>query len=38
LAVTPKIEGETVEITVQVEQGVSLSTLIRDREVWIKRQ
>jgi hypothetical protein len=38
LAVTPKIEGDTVEITAQVEQGVSLTTLIRDREVWIKRQ
>jgi hypothetical protein len=38
LAVTSKIEGDTVEITTQVEQGVSLTTLIRDREVWIKRQ
>jgi hypothetical protein len=37
-AVTAKIEGDTVEITAQVEQGVSLTTLIRDREVWIKRQ
>lgn len=37
-AVTAKVEGETVEITAQVEQGVSLTTLIRDREVWIKRQ
>jgi hypothetical protein len=36
LAVTPKIEGDTVEITAQVEQGASLTTLIRDREVWIK--
>jgi hypothetical protein len=36
LAVTPKIEGDTVEITAQVEQGVALTTLIRDREVWIK--
>lgn len=37
-AVTAKAEGDTVEITAQVEQGVSLTTLIRDREVWIKRQ
>lgn len=36
LAVTPKIEGDTVEITAQVEQGAALTTLIRDREVWIK--
>ena len=38
LAVSPKIEGDTVEVTVQVEEGVSLSTLIRDKELWIKRQ
>lgn len=38
LAVTPKVEGDTVEITAQVEPGVSLTTLVRDREVWIKRQ
>jgi hypothetical protein len=38
LAVSPKVEGDTVEITVQVEEGVSLSTLMRDKELWIKRQ
>jgi hypothetical protein len=38
LAVTSKIEGDVVEITAQVEQGVSLTTLVRDREVWIIRQ
>jgi hypothetical protein len=38
LAATPKVEGDTVEITIQVEEGVSLSTLMRDKEVWIKRQ
>ena len=38
LAATPKVEGDTVEITIQVEEGVSLSTLIRDKELWIKRQ
>lgn len=36
LAVTPKVEGDTVEITAQVEEGASLTTLMRDREVWIK--
>jgi hypothetical protein len=38
LAATPKVEGDTVEITIQVEEGVTLSTLMRDKEVWIKRQ
>jgi hypothetical protein len=38
LAATPKVEGDTVEITIQVEEGVSLTTLMRDKEVWIKRQ
>lgn len=38
LAVSPKVEGDTVEVTVQVEEGISLSTLIRDKELWIKRQ
>ncbi|MEY4669850.1 MAG: hypothetical protein RL518_2549 [Pseudomonadota bacterium] len=38
LAATPKVEGDSVEITIQVEEGVSLTTLIRDKEVWIKRQ
>lgn len=38
LAATPKVAGDTVEITIQVEEGVSLSTLMRDKELWIKRQ
>jgi hypothetical protein len=38
LAATPKVEGDTVEITIQVEEGVSLTTLMRDKELWIKRQ
>lgn len=38
LAATPKVEGDTVEITIQVEEGVTLSTLMRDKELWIKRQ
>ena len=38
LASTPKVEGASVEITIQVEEGVSLTTLTRDKELWIKRQ
>jgi hypothetical protein len=38
LAATPKVEGDKVEITVQVEDGVSLTTLMREKELWIKRQ
>lgn len=38
LAATPKVEGDTVEVTIQVEEGVSLTTLMRDKELWIKRQ
>jgi len=35
--VTSRVEGDSVEITAQVEAGTTLTTLIRDREIWIKK-
>lgn len=36
--VSSKVQGDTVEITAEVETGVTLMTFMRDKELWLKKK